>query len=69
MQQIQPPQLDDDTKQRLLGAQELLNNCRQWIGLCEQAGLDCTEFKNQCDQLSKLNQGLIRTFVNPRKRG
>lgn len=68
MQTPQPPRLDDETKQRLLQAQELLNNCRDWIKLCESAGLDCDEYKRQCDQLANLNAGLIRTFVNPRRR-
>lgn len=65
---MQPPQLDDATKQRLLQAQEALNNCREWIKMCEQAGLDCDDYKRQCEQLSTLNTGLIRTFVNPRRR-
>ena len=68
MPAMQVPQLDEQTKRQLLQAQEQLNNCREWIKMCKNAGLDCDEYERQCDQLSQLSAGLIRTFVAPRKR-
>lgn len=65
---IEPPRLDEETKQRLLQAQEQLNNCKQWLKMCKDAGLECDEYDRQCDQLSQLSAGLIRTFVAPRRR-
>lgn len=67
-QDISPPVLDEATKQRLLQAQEQLNNCRDWLKMCKSAGLDCEDYERQCEQLSQLSSGLIRTFVAPRRR-
>lgn len=69
MVQPGPPQLNDDVKRRILESRPLLQNALAWIKQVEDCGMDCQDYRRQAEQLLTLTDGLIRNFVNPKRRG
>jgi hypothetical protein len=60
--------LNDEHKQQVLDAHAKLNEIKQLIKYCEQAGLDMSEQASQVERLESLTRGIINTFITPRRK-
>jgi hypothetical protein len=60
--------LSDEHKQQVLEAHTKLNEIKQLIKYCEQAGLDMSEQASQVERLESLTRGIINTFITPRRK-
>lgn len=60
--------LPQEVKDQLLSVPGQLREAREWCALCQAAGLDMSEHDRKAQELERLANGLIRTFVDPRRR-